>query len=448
MDNNINSDKTKEPEVENNKDLKTENNEQAKPEVKIEAKVDDKASDKPGRQEEAKPDDKKASEEKEVKKPVKEASGEKEEKPKAEKPAAKKEEVKKKPPPKKKPKSAVVVPAEQYLVTSSPHIFSKDSVSKIMWTVNICLLFAIIPAVIFFGPRVLMVIISSLIGAMGSEFLWQHINKQPIKLKDGSAFMTGLLLAYNLPPAVPWWIPFLGSAFAIIIAKQLFGGLGNNIFNPALIGRAFLLASWPVLMTTWNKPTEMFTSGVTGATPLNMMKQNKFAEFLVDMGSRGNMYMNLFIGKQGGCIGETCALVLILGGLFLIYKKYIDWQIPATYIGTVAILAPVFYNLPFSGIKNPLNFVDTVYFSIFSGGLILGAIYMATDYVTTPSTLKGRIIFAVGCGILTSVIRVFGGYPEGVCYSILIMNAFAPLIDAKTKSNVFGVTKTKEKQPA
>ncbi len=358
-----------------------------------------------------------------------------------EKPESDKPVEKKKPAPKKQAEPEV--PQKQYLVTSSPHIFSKDSVSKIMWTVNICLVPAGLWAIKIFGPRILLVTLFSILGAVGSEFLWQKITKQPLTIKDGSALMTGLLLAYNLPPGVPFWIPFLGSAFAIIIAKQLFGGLGNNIFNPALIGRAFLLASWPVIMTTWQTAGNWDIS-ITSATPLNLMKQSKLAMWnLLGEGiPRSKMYIDMLLGYRGGCIGETAAIFLLLGGAYLIYKKYIDWQIPATYIGTVAILSPVFYTL--AKVNNPLNFLDTVYFSIFSGGLILGAFFMATDYVSTPSTLKGRIIFAVGCGLLTSIIRAFGGYPEGVCYSILIMNAFTPLIDAKTKSQAFGVTKEKK----
>lgn len=380
----------------------------------------------------------KPSEEMESGKPEKEKPVKKEAQEKAD---SDKPVEKKKPAPKKQAEPEA--PQKQYLVTSSPHIFSKDSVSKIMWTVNLCLVPAGAMAVWIFGPRILLVTLFSILGAVGSEFLWQKITKQPITIKDGSALMTGLLLAYNLPPGVPFWIPLIGSAFAIIISKQLFGGLGNNIFNPALIGRAFLLASWPVIMTTWQTPGNHDIS-VTSATPLNLMKQGKLAMWnLIGEGiPRSEMYWKLFVGVRGGCIGETAAFLLLLGGAYLIYKKYIDWQIPAAYIGTVAILCPVFYTL--AKVNNPLNFLDTVYFSIFSGGLILGAFFMATDYVTTPSTLKGRIIFAVGCGLLTSIIRAIGGYPEGVCYSILIMNAFAPLIDAKTKSQAFGVTKEKK----
>jgi len=368
---------------------------------------------------------------------------------------AKEETTDKSVPVKKKPKKKVIkAPEEQYVVSSSPHIFGKDNVSKIMWTVSACLAPAGIAGIYIFGIRVLAIIIVSILGAVAAEYAWQKITGKPVTINDGSAFLTGLLLAYNLPPSVPLWLPLVGSFFAIIIAKQLFGGLGFNIFNPALAARGFLLASWPQQMTTWWQPrywqpvkSILSWDGITKATPLFLMKDlinngklEGFREFISRFPSIGKLAWALLWGNRGGCIGETCAILLILGGLYLIYKKYIDWQVPVAYIGTVAVLLPIFY-----GSKgNIMDIPTTVIFSTLTGGLILGAFYMATDYVTTPSTVKGRVIFAIGCGILTSIIRRWGGLPEGVCYSILIMNAFTPLIDARVRTRVYGVFKKKE----
>lgn len=364
----------------------------------------------------------------------------------------------KKPPVKKKPKKKVIkAPEEQYVVSSSPHIFGKDSVSKIMWTVSACLAPAGIAGIYIFGIRVLAIILVSILGAIAAEYAWQKITGKPVTIKDGSAFLTGLLLAYNLPPSVPLWLPLVGSFFAIIIVKQLFGGLGFNIFNPALAARGFLLASWPRQMTTWWQPRYwqpakglLSWDGITKATPLFLMKDlmndgkvEGFKEFIARFPSIGKFIWALLWGNRGGCLGETCAILLILGGLYLIYKKYIDWQIPVAYIGTVAVLLPIFYS--FGKNANIMDIPTTVIFSTLTGGLMLGAFYMATDYVTTPSTVRGRIIFAIGCGVLTTIIRRWGGFPEGVCYSILIMNAFTPLIDAKVRTKVYGIFKKKEK---
>jgi len=230
---------------------------------------------------------------------------------------------------------------------------------------------------------------------------------------DGSAVITGLLLALCLPPKLPLWMAAIGAAFAIAFAKCAFGGLGYNIFNPALIGRAFLMASWPVAMTTWTKP--LTYDAITTATPLGLWKMQNIA----------TPSINLALGNVSGCIGETSAIAILIGGVFLIAKRYIDWRTPLSYIGTVAVLTFVLG-------QDPL-------FHILAGGLFLGAFFMATDYVTTPVTRKGRIIFGVGAGVIVVVIRLIGGYPEGVCYSILLMNAFTPLIDRHVRPQVYGV---------
>lgn len=303
------------------------------------------------------------------------------------------------------------------IVTASPHIYSGESVKTVMYTVIIALIPSIIASFIFFGIRAIMIILISVLTAMLLEALVQWIRHKPITINDGSAIITGILLAFNLPPTSPFWLPIVGTSFAILIAKHTFGGLGNNIFNPALAGRAFLLAAYPAHMTKWIPTKLSFDVDIsTYATPLAIIKE------------KGGMglpnYFDMFIGNTGGCIGETSALLLILGGLFMMARKVITWHIPVTYIGTVGLLTWLFG-------KDPL-------FHILAGGLMLGAIFMATDMVTTPVTTKGMLIFGIGCGIMTTFIRLIGKYPEGVSYSILFMNAFTPLIDRYTMPKRFG----------
>lgn len=311
-------------------------------------------------------------------------------------------------------------------VSSSPHIRSGETTATIMRDVCIALLPALLSAVIFFGFRALFLTALSILFCVGFEFLWQKITKKPVTVTDGTAFVTGMLLAFNLPVAVPWWIPLIGAFVAIIIAKQFFGGVGNNFINPALAGRAFLLASWPVLMTKWTEP---FSVGffvpdvVSSATPLAVLK-NSAAGSLPPLS-------DMFLGNIGGCIGETSALALLLGGIYLVARKVISVRIPAAYILTVAVLTFVF---PSQGLSN----VNSMLYNVLGGGLMLGAIFMATDYVTSPITKKGQLIMGLGCGILTFVIRRFGGYPEGVSYSILLMNVATPLIDRWTQPKTFG----------
>ena len=305
------------------------------------------------------------------------------------------------------------------VVSISPHVRSPESVSRIMWFVALSLIPAGIAGVFIFGIRALGVIVLGIISAVATEVIIQRMFKREIIVYDGSAVLTGLLLAYNLPPHVPFWIPVIGSFFAIAIGKQVFGGLGQNIFNPALAGRVFLMASWPKYMTTFTKP---LYDAVTSATPLALIKEGRLLENL--------SYWDLFLGKRGGCIGEVCILALIAGALFLLYKGYISWHIPVTYIATVGLLTCIF------GTKGLLS--GDWLFHILTGGLILGAFFMATDYVTSPLTRKGQIIFGIGCGLITAIIRLWGGYPEGVSYAILMMNAATPIIDRYTKNRIYG----------
>jgi electron transport complex protein RnfD len=242
-----------------------------------------------------------------------------------------------------------------------------------------------------------------------------------VSILDGSAALTGLLLALNLPPSSPWWMVLVGSAVAIAIGKQIYGGLGHNPFNPALVARVVLLVSWPVQMTRWISPLD----GLSTATPLGVLKADGIAKL------GGFRLFDLFIGNVGGCIGEVSAIALLIGILFLLWKGYVTWHIPVSYMGTVFIFAGIFW------LVNPQKYANPL-LHLLAGGLVLGACFMATDYVTSPMTPKGQIIFGVGCGLMTCIIRLFGGYPEGVSFSILLMNAATPLIDQYTRPKRYG----------
>jgi electron transport complex protein RnfD len=327
---------------------------------------------------------------------------------------------------------------EMLVVSASPHITAKHKTANAMRIVIIALLPALVFATYLFGLRVLIITIISILAAVGSEALLQRMLGKRITIADGSAILTGLLLAFNLPPNVPWWLPAVGSAFAIIFAKQLFGGLGYNFINPALAGRAFLMASWPSLMTKgWLAPVSGTLSGIDGlsaATPLSLLKNPANygdPQVIIRQLNDFETIRNLFFGKIGGCIGETSALLLLIGGLCLVFLKIVDYRIVAGYLGSFALLA---WLLPTQG---------SVVFHVVAGGLMLGAFFMATDWVTSPVTKKGRWIFGIGCGVITMIIRVWGGYPEGVSYSILLMNVFTPMIDRLTKERIFGEVKKK-----
>lgn len=306
------------------------------------------------------------------------------------------------------------------IVCTSPHLHRGESIKRIMWLVVLSLAPAGIAGVLLFGPSALWVIISGVFSAVLSESIIQLLTRRKLTFFDGSAFLTGLLLAYNLPPHVPWWLPMAGSFFAIAIGKQVFGGLGQNIFNPALVGRVFLMASWPKYMTGFTMPLNY--DAISSATPLALVKHEALAE--------GISYLDLFLGKRGGCIGEVCIAALLAGAFFLFCKGYISWHIPLTYIATVGLFTWIFGQKGF--------FSGDWLFHILSGGLVLGAFFMATDYVTSPLTGKGQIIFGLGCGLITVVIRLWGGYPEGVSYAILMMNAATPIIDRYTKNRIYG----------
>lgn len=299
-------------------------------------------------------------------------------------------------------------------ISSSPHVHAEQDTRKIMVWVLIALAPAGLSGIYFFGLRAAAVMAVCTAACVISEYLWQKRLKRDATVCDLSAAVTGLLLAYNLPPTIPFWMAIAGSVFAIIIVKQFFGGIGQNIMNPALAGRAMMLTSWPVPMTTWA------LDGVSGATPLAVIKDN-----IGDLPSLAD----LFIGRVGGCIGETSALALLLGFAVLLARDIVKWHIPVIYIIVVAVLSAAFGRS-----AGPI-------YEICAGGLMLGAVFMATDYTTSPMTVKGQILFAVGCGVLTSLIRTFGGYPEGVSYSIIIMNLTVPLIDKFMRPRVFGEVK-------
>ena len=313
------------------------------------------------------------------------------------------------------------------IVSVSPHIRDKDSISKIMWTVVISLLPAVIAGTYFFGWRVPLLVLISIVAAVATEAVIQKLMHKKITVSDGSAVVTGMLLAMVISPKVPFWIPIVGAFCSIAIAKSIFGGLGYNIFNPALIGRAILLASFPVAMTTWAFPRGV--DSLTEATPLAMVKEMA-KEGSLDLASLPSIG-NLFIGRIGGSVGEISALALLIGAAILLIRRIITWHIPVSYIGTVAVIVGL------SQLFGGRDFV-MIPFHILSGGLILGAFFMATDMVTSPLTKKGGVIFGIGAGVITCLIRLKGGYPEGVCYSILLMNAVAPLIDRYVRPRRFG----------
>lgn len=312
-----------------------------------------------------------------------------------------------------------------FVVSGTPHVRSKESIQSIMRDVIIALVPATAAGIYYFGLRALILIVAAIISAVFFEWLYEKITRKPVTINDLSAVVTGLLLAMNLPASAPVWVAIVGSAFAIIFAKQLFGGLGQNFINPALAGRAFLLASYPTEMTTWVVPNGLAADAATYATPLAQLKN----------GTLDASLGQLVMGQVGGTIGETCAIALIIGGIYLLYKHVISWKIPVIYIATVFILFAVIGR---HGIRMPLQ-------EIFAGGVMLGGIFMATDYASSPVTPKGQIIFAVGAGLITYLIRTFGGYPEGVSYSILLMNVCVPLIERFTEPTIFGaLPKTKE----
>lgn len=324
-------------------------------------------------------------------------------------------------------------------VSPSPHIHSGQSVEKLMYGVIIAMVPALIVSILFYGIGAIAVTLISIASCILFEYLIQKfILKEATRIQDGSALVTGMLLAFNLPSDLPWWIIVMGALVSIGIGKMTFGGLGNNPFNPALVGRVFLLISFPVQMTSYPIPKGISTpyisaaDGFSGPTPLGILKEGVKAgkpvsELLQDLPS----YFDMFIGKMGGSMGEIAGAALILGLIYMLIRKIISWHIPLSILGTVFVFGGILH------LANPEIYIGPV-FHLLTGGILLGAIFMATDYVTSPMTHKGMIIYGVGIGILTMVIRVFGAYPEGVSFAILIMNAFVPLLNRYIKPKRFG----------
>lgn len=321
-------------------------------------------------------------------------------------------------------------------VSPSPHISGSLSVNRLMYGVILSLIPAMMVSAYMFGLGALIVTAVAILSCVLTEAAIQkYLLKKEVSIRDGSAMVTGLLLAFNLPSNLPWWMVVAGSVFAIGIGKMVYGGLGNNPFNPALAGRVFLLISFPVQMTSWPLPIESrlsYTNAVTGATPLGILKESALMEMPVSEAMQQMPeHMHLFLGQMGGSLGEISALALLLGFVYMLFRKIITWHIPVTIIVTVFAFTGILWLI------DPVNNA-TPLFHVLTGGLILGSVYMATDLVTSPMTKKGMIIYAFFIGVITVVIRVFGSYPEGVSFAILIMNGFVPLINRYIKPMRFG----------
>lgn len=321
-------------------------------------------------------------------------------------------------------------------VSPSPHQHGEETTRKLMLGVIIALMPALAASIYFFGTGAIVVTLTSVLTCVIVEYIMQKfvLGKKP-SISDGSAVVTGLLLAFNLPSNLPIYIIIIGAIVAIAIAKMTFGGLGNNPFNPAIVGRVFLLISFPVQMTTWPVPSGFHTGyadAVTGATPLAIISEGlKNGEAMTQLMDKIPSHMLMFFGYMGGSMGEISALALIIGGVYLLWKKIITWHIPVSILLTVAVFSAILWMI------NPGSYADPV-FHLLTGGLLLGAIFMATDYVTSPMSHKGMIIYGTGIGIITILIRNWGAYPEGVSFAILIMNAFTPLINKYVKPSRFG----------
>ena len=323
------------------------------------------------------------------------------------------------------------------IASSSPHIRSKDDTRSIMVDVCIAMLPALFMSVAVFGINALILTVVSVVACVFWEWLYRKLMKKTCSVGDFSAVVTGMLLALVCPVSLAWWQIVIGAFFAIVVVKQLYGGIGCNFLNPALAGRAVLVASYAGAMTSWVKPAEKFfavsADVTTGATPLALMKDGAFDQLpeLSDM----------FLGFIGGSLGETSAIALLIGFLYLLIRKVISWEIPVAYVATVAVISLI-------SAPAGIGAVDYMLYSVLGGGLLLGAIFMATDYATSPVTKPGQLIFGIGCGLLTVLIRRFGSYPEGVCYSILIMNCCTWLLDKYIKPTIYGAPKREKKEAA
>ena len=331
------------------------------------------------------------------------------------------------------------------IASSSPHIRSNEDTRSIMLDVIIAMCPALVMGVYVFGWRALTLTLVSVVSCVFWEWGYRKVMKKNQMVGDLSAVVTGMLLAFVCPVTLPYWMIVIGAFFAIVVVKQLYGGIGCNFLNPALAGRAVLLASFATAMTTWAAPgstAPVFGSTVdvvTAATPMAIMKEGTAEVFanLTETYSVGNM----FVGTVGGSLGEVSALALLLGGIYLLAKKVISWQIPVAYIATVAILTLI-------SAPAGVGAVDYMLYNVLGGGLMLGAIFMATDYATSPVTKPGQLIFGIGCGLITCFIRRFGSYPEGVCYSILIMNCTTWLLDKYIRPTIYGAPKKEKKEAA
>ena len=311
-----------------------------------------------------------------------------------------------------------------------PQVRTNTDTSRIMLDVMIALLPALCVGIYMFGFKALLLTVVSIASCVFFEWGYRKLLKKPNSIGDLSACVTGMLISFVIPVSAPWWMPVVGAFFAMVIVKQLYGGLGKNFLNPALAARAFMMASWSVIMTTWAVPKTLAAAGVDGATMATPLKFLKAGEALPDYFTN----LNLFLGNVPGCIGEISVLALLIGGIYLLARKVINWRIPVAFIGTVAVLTLIFR-------KERYGNFDWMLKNVLSGGLFLGAIFMATDYSSSPVTLNGQLLYGFGCGALTVLIRYFGSYPEGVSYAILIMNLCAWAIDKGTRGRQFGVTK-------
>ncbi len=326
--------------------------------------------------------------------------------------------------------------ADPIIISASPHIHSARTSKKVMYDVLYALIPAFLVSIYVFGLSALIVTSVAVVSCILFEYVIQkYLLKTAITVSDGSALITGILLAFNLPSSLPIWMVIVGSLIAIGVAKLSFGGLGYNIFNPALVGRVFLLVSFPVQMTSWPTPVEnnlSLVDAVTGETTLGIIKEGlMYGETMSTLSAKLPSTIDLLLGITSGSVGEMSALALLLGGVFLLARKVITWHIPITVLATMAVMTGIFWLIDPEQYANPL-------IHVLSGGAILGAFYMATDLVTSPMTKKGMIIFAIGIGAITVVIRLFGAYPEGISFAIIIMNAFVPLINTYFKPRRFG----------
>lgn len=326
-----------------------------------------------------------------------------------------------------------------FTISGSPHVHGDESVKKIMYTVVYAMVPAILVSIYFFGLDAARVLLISVMACLFFEWAIQkYLIKGPVTINDGSAIVAGILLAFNIPANIPSWIIIIGALVTIGVAKMSFGGLGKNPFNPALVGRVFMLISFPVQMTSWPVPKALFSSqvtdAITGPTALGILKEGVGAGKTIEqIMTDPNMpaYIDRLTGNMTGSLGEMSALALILGGIFMVIRKVIDWQVPVSIIATVFAIAGIFHLI------DPTHYIDPT-FHLFTGGLMLGAIYMATDMVSSPMNMSGKVFYGVGIGLITIIIRLWGAYPEGISFAILIMNAFTPLINSAFKPKRFG----------